>query len=52
MVRCRRCTQWFCPQHIDPEAGVRLRRFAISLDDLLYYEGVCAPCGRGSATAH
>lgn len=48
MVRCHDCGGWFCPDHIDAEAGVALVHPAPRvLRGLAYYEGLCLTCRQG-----
>src|SRR5262249_2766041 len=45
MVRCWGCGRWFCPDHIDTEVGVILKRpDRPAVQGLSYYQGSCTPC--------
>jgi hypothetical protein len=52
MIRCRKCSAWFCSEHIDADAGVTLVRPAPRILTLAYYEGICSVCKQERQQTH
>jgi hypothetical protein len=53
MVHCRECKEWFCPDHIAAEEGVKLVcPSPRSLLSLRYYEGSCVPCQQAHSRSY
>jgi hypothetical protein len=44
MIRCRKCSAWFCSEHIAADSEVTLLRPAPWILNLAYYEGICSAC--------
>jgi predicted nucleic-acid-binding Zn-ribbon protein len=45
MVRCRRCGEWFCPDHMDLDGeGVTMIRLLSDPKRKTYYQGMCLAC--------
>jgi hypothetical protein len=53
MIRCRRCSAWFCSEHIAAQEEVTLVRPAPRvLSDLAYYQGICVACWQAGQRTH